>query len=126
MNVNGDFLKWRPVSDLVSNKHIIVFDFLKTFRQMRPICFLYRGTGAEGSEALLLREKINETQKIPDSPPPWAILKNFLFGTSVTADGSLLGTSPVEAVVTCLLCLSRTIGSSLIPLTNHLLANVLY
>ena len=51
MNVNGDFLKWRPVSDLVSNKHHIYFDFMKTFRQMRQICFLYRGTGAEGSEA---------------------------------------------------------------------------
>ena len=42
------------------------------------------GAAAEWSKALQLREKLNEEQEIPGSPPAWEILQKVLQQTNFT------------------------------------------
>ena len=63
----------------------IYLSFLSPYQIDCKVIFTNGGTVAEWSKALLKREKINENQKIPGSPPPaWAPLKKgYIYNSSL-------------------------------------------
>ena len=67
---------------IVSGKELTIdshcIDQSVGFRNLKKDLTIDGGTVAEWSKAVLEREKINENQKIPGSPPAWHLKKKEL------------------------------------------------